>query len=320
MSHSLEGLSGPEEIRQVDLTNGLTTVKERPRHLSWLDHIGAFLAGLCALHCFLLMLGSIVLGFTASSFFLNPGLRWLMVFLVASVAVGSLFAHGKHLEQGPAWLMVAGLAAIIIANLWGILASPGEVLSMCGGLFLAAGHLTQLSRAGRAHRSARISTRHHLPRKIALLLLLVTFMTTIFQLPSISGIFPLQDSRPAEARADEGSIGWKVLAQLDIRTGDIGPDLKNIIGGRARIPGFIVPLDQEGKTFLLVPYAGACIHTPPPPANQIVYVTMQAEATPIDPWSWEPIWVTGTLEIMEIRSPYGSAGFKMNGITTENYR
>ena len=43
------------------------------------------------------------------------------------------------------------------------------------------------------------------------------------------------------------------------------------------IDGFLLPLDIEsGKTgeFLLVPWVGACIHTPPPPPNQIVFVTM----------------------------------------------
>ncbi len=122
------------------------------------------------------------------------------------------------------------------------------------------------------------------------------------------------------AQAGAEPVGWSVLAQLNVQTGDIGPDLQKAVGSRVSIPGFIVPLDEGGKTFLLAPYAGACIHGPTPPINQIVFVKMQAKATPIDPWSWDPIWVTGTLEIMEIRSPFGSAGFKMNGISTENYR
>ena len=46
-------------------------------------------------------------------------------------------------------------------------------------------------------------------------------------------------------------------------------------GKRVRIGGYVVPLDFEAtsiKEFLLVPFVGACIHVPPPPANQIVYV------------------------------------------------
>ena len=47
-------------------------------------------------------------------------------------------------------------------------------------------------------------------------------------------------------------------------------------GAAIRIPGYVVPLEQGkgGVTeFLLVPYFGACIHTPPPPSNQILRVT-----------------------------------------------
>ena len=43
-----------------------------------------------------------------------------------------------------------------------------------------------------------------------------------------------------------------------------------------RIPGYVVPLEFEPgrrhKEFLFVPYTGACIHYPPPPPNQIIYV------------------------------------------------
>ena len=44
---------------------------------------------------------------------------------------------------------------------------------------------------------------------------------------------------------------------------------------------------------MLVPYVGACIHVPPPPPNQLVYVTTDK------PWDtmtlWEPVWVTGEI-------------------------
>lgn len=68
-----------------------------------------------------------------------------------------------------------------------------------------------------------------------------------------------------------------------------------------RIPGFVVPLegDQDMVTeFLLVPYFGACIHYPPPPPNQIVYVTTE-KGFRLEDW-WEPVWVEGTIRT-EIR-------------------
>ena len=46
-----------------------------------------------------------------------------------------------------------------------------------------------------------------------------------------------------------------------------------------RIPGFIVPLEYKESEivtrFLLVPYFGACIHEPPPPPNQTIYVVYE---------------------------------------------
>ena len=46
-------------------------------------------------------------------------------------------------------------------------------------------------------------------------------------------------------------------------------------GRQVSMPGYLLPLDYSGTKiteFLLVPWVGACIHTPPPPPNQIVYV------------------------------------------------
>lgn len=71
-------------------------------------------------------------------------------------------------------------------------------------------------------------------------------------------------------------------------------------GELVRIPGYALPLESSelGVTeLLLVPYVGACIHTPPPPANQIVYVTatkpIQLEGL------YEPVWITGHVETQE---------------------
>lgn len=67
-------------------------------------------------------------------------------------------------------------------------------------------------------------------------------------------------------------------------------------GASVRIPGYLLPLEITGKQvseFLLVPWVGACIHTPPPPPNQIVHVKA---ASPYEMASmFEPVWVTGRL-------------------------
>ena len=48
-----------------------------------------------------------------------------------------------------------------------------------------------------------------------------------------------------------------------------------VVGSKHRIPGYITPIEMDGTKvikFFLVPSAGACIHTPPPPANQLVLI------------------------------------------------
>ena len=75
-----------------------------------------------------------------------------------------------------------------------------------------------------------------------------------------------------------------------------------------RLPGYVVPLEEvkgELKEFLLVPYFGACIHSPPPPANQIVHVTSR---TPLKGWrTMDAVWVNGTLKAARSESRWAPA-------------
>jgi hypothetical protein len=67
-------------------------------------------------------------------------------------------------------------------------------------------------------------------------------------------------------------------------------------GQTVKLPGYMLPLDITGKKvseFLLVPWVGACIHTPPPPPNQIVHVVSDI---PFEmPGMFAPVWVTGRM-------------------------
>jgi hypothetical protein len=92
-------------------------------------------------------------------------------------------------------------------------------------------------------------------------------------------------------------------------------------GQRVRIPGFVVPLETDGKTireFLLVPYFGACIHVPPPPANQLIHV-MPDKPVP-DKWNMVPVWVNGILTVARFDSDLGNAGYQLRGIEVEEYK
>jgi len=65
-----------------------------------------------------------------------------------------------------------------------------------------------------------------------------------------------------------------------------------------RIPGYVLPLEMTGTKvteFLLVPYVGACIHVPPPPPNQIIYVKTEKNEGYTSDKLYEPVWVTGVI-------------------------
>ena len=84
-------------------------------------------------------------------------------------------------------------------------------------------------------------------------------------------------------------------------------------GKLVRIPGFVLPFEysESGKIteFLLVPYFGACIHTPPPPPNQMVYVTSKK---PADLGKrWNPIWAIGILRAKKNLNDLGDAAYTL---------
>jgi hypothetical protein len=114
-------------------------------------------------------------------------------------------------------------------------------------------------------------------------------------------------------------LTWDELYELDLETGKPSPLLAALDGQPVKLPGFMVPLDDAASTvseFLLVPYAGACIHVPPPPANQIVHVTM-VDGYAADVMWWDPIWVRGALHIDDVAHAFGKASYRMEGLHTD---
>lgn len=82
-----------------------------------------------------------------------------------------------------------------------------------------------------------------------------------------------------------------------------------------KIPGFVVPLegdDQALTEFLLVPYFGACIHVPPPPSNQLVYVKFE-QPVPVDSL-YDAIWVTGVLTTETYSADIATTGYQLQGM------
>ena len=138
--------------------------------------------------------------------------------------------------------------------------------------------------------------------------------------------------------------GWDPLAELQASMGDdvqnlsdnsaraielfnayqdtvrSAPVVGDLDGQQVRLPGFMVPLDfedTETSEFLLVPYFGACIHVPPPPSNQIVYVTTVA-GYPMKEL-FEPVWVTGVISTKSFLNEVGDAGYTLKATIIEPY-
>ncbi len=98
------------------------------------------------------------------------------------------------------------------------------------------------------------------------------------------------------------------------------PTNPELDGKAVRIPGYIVPLDQNGeglKELLLVPYFGACIHSPPPPSNQIIHVTLPQRAQGMR--SMDTVWVRGTLRVSRSDSSMASSSYLMAATGIEPY-
>lgn len=91
-------------------------------------------------------------------------------------------------------------------------------------------------------------------------------------------------------------------------------------GQVVRLPGYIVPIESNGTSvsaFILVPYVGACVHVPPPPANQLVFVTTN------EPYQskglFEPVNVTGMFGVSSISTQLADVGYALSADKIEPY-
>ncbi|MFN3209896.1 MAG: DUF3299 domain-containing protein [Roseovarius sp.] len=92
-------------------------------------------------------------------------------------------------------------------------------------------------------------------------------------------------------------------------------------GRIVRLSGFIVPIDHRGTgvtAFILVPYVGACVHVPPPPANQLVFVTT---GTPYESSGmFEPVTVTGMFGTASTSTQLAEIGYALSAEEIRPYR
>lgn len=88
-----------------------------------------------------------------------------------------------------------------------------------------------------------------------------------------------------------------------------------------RLSGFIIPLDYDGTgvtAFMLVPYVGACIHVPPPPANQLILVTTERpyESDRL----FEPVTVTGMFGTASVSTQLAEVGYALSADSVVPFR
>jgi len=104
---------------------------------------------------------------------------------------------------------------------------------------------------------------------------------------------------------DESSLAARQPASTGVRT--------DWTGRIVRMSGFIVPIDQRGTgviAFILVPYVGACVHVPPLPANQLVFVTTE---TPYESSGmFEPVTVTGMFGTASMSTQLADIGYALS--------
>lgn len=118
------------------------------------------------------------------------------------------------------------------------------------------------------------------------------------------------DSAAARVRWAALQVAW-----------DSAPLRHDLDGIEAELAGYLVPLEAGpyGLTeFLLVPYDGACIHSPPPPANQVVWVRLLKPMPP--PASFSVVVVSGRLSVQRQRSTLAASGYRLDGVAVVNGR
>ena len=118
-----------------------------------------------------------------------------------------------------------------------------------------------------------------------------------------------------EGEMDERNDIWRPI--FDANATKLNPSLD---GAYIKMPGFIIPIDLStaGVTsFLLVPYVGACIHTPPPPPNQLVFVNTETSWPGDD--LWEAVWVTGQMQHDIQTTEVAETGYELRADQMEVY-
>jgi hypothetical protein len=132
---------------------------------------------------------------------------------------------------------------------------------------------------------------------------------------------PMKEFRVGDAAlVPEGSVKERNLMRQMREVWDNAPTNPKMDGAQVRLPGYVVPLEEfkgELKEFLLVPYFGACVHSPPPPSNQIVHVIASPPLKGVR--TMDAVWVSGTLTVQRTDSAMGVSSYQIKTPAVEPY-
>ena len=123
-----------------------------------------------------------------------------------------------------------------------------------------------------------------------------------------------------EELADEDPRAQELYEKLRVLW-DESPVVPTLEGQRLKLPGFVVPLEMDAEKiaeFLLVPYYGACIHAPPPPANQTIHV-VTGPGQAFEGQAFDTVWVTGTMRVESHTSELAQAGYRLEDANIAPY-
>ncbi|WP_289028884.1 DUF3299 domain-containing protein [uncultured Paraglaciecola sp.] len=147
------------------------------------------------------------------------------------------------------------------------------------------------------------------------------FTSTLLLITQLSFGEPLElyweDMIPKDYVASDIPLAHSNSMQQQNLDAPIVPELN---GKLVKIPGFVVPLEGDNEKiteFLLVPYFGACVHVPPPPPNQIVYVKFSKDVSINN--LYDAVWVTGTLSTSTWQGDLATVGYTLQGLNIDVY-
>lgn len=137
-------------------------------------------------------------------------------------------------------------------------------------------------------------------------------------------ISDIEDGSPEDALSNKmlSALEQSTMPDDAYQRALVSTDVVETFNGKAiRLPGFIVPIEmndkQEVTEFFLVPYFGACIHLPPPPPNQIVYVTSEQGILVED--IYNAYWLEGTIATSFTENEIAQSAYSMTAETVELY-